>query len=84
MERIANFVWTILSHKVYSLNLVSSDFHLFTLTKSELCGQHFLSNNAIKAATKQWITSTGDFYMRDIQALISDNERGQRGMMLKS
>ena len=71
VEHTANFSWTVLLHPLYSPDLVSSDFHLFGLMKDGLHWQHFLSSDAVVAAVKQWITSTGaDFYERGIQALI--------------
>ena len=39
--------------------------------KVALCGQHFLSNDIIAAAVKQWVASIGaDFYKCDMQALV--------------
>jgi len=59
MEHIANIGWTVLPLSLYSLDLVFSDFYLFEPMKYGLHGQHFPSNNAIKAVVKKWIISTG-------------------------
>ena len=48
----ANFGWPIYPYPLYSLTLVTSDFHLFGKMKDRLCGQHFPTNNVIIAAVK--------------------------------
>jgi len=50
---------------------VPSDLHLFGLMRDELQGRHFPSNNAVIAAMKQWVISTGaEFYKHSMQALV--------------
>ena len=59
LEHTGSLVWTVLPYPPYSLDLVSSHFYLLWLIKDGLYRQHFLSNNAIIAAVKQWVISTG-------------------------
>jgi len=62
VKHIANLGWTVLSHPLFRLSYHihwTDDFHLFVLMKDGLHGQHFLSNNDIIAAVKQWVTSAG-------------------------
>ena len=62
VEYIANLCCTILTHPLYTPDLVSSDFQLFRLHK-----QRLPSNYAIRADVKPWVTSIGaDFYKRGI------------------
>jgi len=71
IDNITDLGWTDLQNPLCSLDLASSDFHLFRLMKHGLCGQHFLSNDPIKAAAEQWVTSTGaDYYKHGMQALV--------------
>ena len=53
MNHIANLVQTVLPQLLYSLDLVTSDFHLFGLMKNCLYGKHFPINDPITAAVKQ-------------------------------
>ena len=53
VEHITSFGWTVLPHIPYSLNLVSSDFHLFRPINDGLHGQHFTSNYAIISTVKR-------------------------------
>ena len=41
MEHIASLGWTVLSQSPYSLDLASTNFHLFGLVKDGLHGQQF-------------------------------------------
>ena len=69
VKHIASLGWTVLPHTPYSLNLVSSDFHLFRPINDGLHGQHFTSNYAIISTVKQGVTCSGtDFYKGDMQA----------------
>ena len=69
MEHNANLGWTVLAHLPYSPDVAPHEFHLFGLMKYGLHGQHFTSNDAVIAAVKQWVTSTGtDFYKCSIKS----------------
>jgi len=71
VEHFANLGYTVLPHPLCSLDLVPSNFQPFRLLKDGLCGQHFPSSDAVIAAMKQWITSTGTcFYEHSMQALV--------------
>jgi len=71
VEHIAHLVWIALLHPPYRLHLVTFDLHLLGLIKDGLCGHHFPSSDAVVAAVKQWVTSTGtDSYKRSFQALV--------------
>jgi len=71
VELIASLGWIILTCPPYSLDLVLSDFHLIWLMKDGLYRQHFSSNDAVIAAVKQWISSSGaDFYVCSMQVLV--------------
>jgi hypothetical protein len=71
VEHIVNLGWTVVSHPPYSPDLVPSDFHPFWPMNDGLHGQHFPSNDTVIQALKQWATSAGgDFYKRDMQALV--------------
>ena len=71
MEHTASLGWTVLPHALYNLDLELSDFNLIRLMKFGLHGQHFPTNNAIRAAMKQWVTSTGaDIYECGMQFLV--------------
>ena len=52
MELIANLGWTVLTHPPHSLDLATSDFHIFGLLSDELCEQCFPSNNTVIVAVK--------------------------------
>ena len=76
VEYIANPGWTVLPQPLHSLNLKSSDFHLFRTMNDGLRGQHFPRNNAIVAVVKQWITFPhAYFYERGMQALFHHRQR---------
>jgi len=63
IEHNASLGWTILPHPLQSSVLAPSEFHLFGLMKDRLRGQHFSSNDAVIAAVKWWVNSSGaDFY----------------------
>ncbi|PNF23161.1 hypothetical protein B7P43_G03652 [Cryptotermes secundus] len=69
---IARFGWTVLQHPPYSPGLAPSDFHLLGPMKDGLRGQHFPENDAVTAAVRKWLASSGaDFYGRSIQALVN-------------
>jgi len=71
-EHTASPGWTVLLQTPYSLDLVPSDFCLFGLMKSRLCGQHFPSNHAITAAVKQVVSTAGaDLYEHGIRLLFT-------------
>jgi len=62
---------TILSHPPYSLDLAPLESHLFRPVRDWLYGQHFLRDNTVIAAVKQWVTSSdADFYECSMQALV--------------
>ena len=71
LEHIANPGWTVLLHPLYRPDLALSDFHIFGQMNDGLHRQHFPSNNAIREAVKQWVTTTcADFYEHNRQALV--------------
>jgi len=70
VDHIANIHRTLLSHPLYSLDLVPSDFHLFRLMKDSLSGQN-LPNDITIVAVKQCVTSTGaNLCKHSMQALM--------------
>lgn len=70
VELTASLGWTVLPHSSYSPDLIPFICRLFSSMKDKLCGQHFPSKDAIIAAVKQWVASTGgDFYELGMLAL---------------
>lgn len=51
----ANLAWTVLTHPLYIVDFVPSDFRLFRLVKDGLHGQHFPGKDAVLSAVKQWV-----------------------------
>lgn len=71
VEYTASLGWTVLPHPSYCLDLASSDLHLLGLVKDELPGEHSPSKEALTAAVKLWIPSTGaEFYECGMRALV--------------
>jgi hypothetical protein len=62
MRDVAKFGWTVLPYPPYSLDLASSDCHLFGPVKDGLC-KHFPDNDAI-------IALDADFYECSMQAFV--------------
>ena len=72
MKNNAILGWIVLPHPLHSLDLAAPDFHQWKMWLHE---QHFPSNNAIVAAVKQWVTSTGaEFYKHSKQLLFITGE----------
>ena len=68
---MTKFGWTVLSHVPYSPDLAPSDFRLFGALKEIFRGQHFVDNNVVIDAVKNWTATVGrEFYQRGIQALV--------------
>ena len=68
VEHTSSICWTILTHLPYTPDLAPSDFHLFRSMKDGLYGQCFPRSDAVTAAVKQWVTSTGADFECGMQA----------------
>ena len=54
-EKIKELQWEVLPHPPYSLDLASSDFHLFRSMKHFLRNQKFKSSDDVDLAVSQYI-----------------------------
>ena len=78
-EVISSFGWTTISHPPYSLDLASSDFHLFEPLKKNLRRQHFSSDEEAKTAVSKGLkTQLVEFYNKEICALVKRWEKAVR------
>ena len=55
METLRKLKWNLLTHPLYSPNLVPSDFYLFGRLKSDLQGIWFADNDAVIQTVWEWI-----------------------------
>ena len=60
--------WTVLP---YSLDLASSDFHLFGPLKNAIRGRHFEDDDEVIDAVKTWLCrQSTEFYRQGLHALL--------------
>jgi histone-lysine N-methyltransferase SETMAR len=52
-ERIQELQWELLEHPPYSLDLASSDFHLFGLLKNHLGGKRFADDEEVETEVRK-------------------------------
>ena len=68
---IKKFGWEQMDHPPYSPDLAASDFHLFRYLKEFLGGKRFDTDDEVKEAVKDWLSSqAADFYNLGIQKLV--------------
>jgi hypothetical protein len=68
---LEHFNWELFDHPPYSLDLVLSDYHLFTCLKNRLEAQCFNSNEELKEGVKTWLSSqVAYFFGTGIQNLL--------------
>ena len=61
----------LLQHPTYSLDLVSLDYHIFSLMKESLRGKYYASDEEVKTPVMKWIKEQSVvFYEAGIHALI--------------
>ena len=67
---IRSFGWEQNDHPPYSPDLVPSDFHLFRYFKEFFGGKHFATDDEMKEAVQDWLSSqAADVYDLGIQKL---------------
>ena len=73
METLHELNFEVLEHPPYSLDLASSDFHLFGLLKDALRGRHFASDRQAKEAMRVWLIIQPKtlFFSEAIQKLVN-------------
>ena len=70
-EVIASFGWTTVTHPPYSPDLAPSDYHLFGPLKEGVRGKHFISNQEVKNAVRNWLKiQPVDFYKAGIVSFV--------------
>lgn len=68
---IRSFGWEQIDHPPYSPDLAPSDFHLFRYLKEFLGGKRFATDDEVKEAVKDWLSSqAADVYDLGIQKLV--------------
>lgn len=68
---IRSFGWEQIDHPPYSPDLAPSDFHLFRYLKEFLSGKRFATDDEVKEAVKDWLSSqAADVYDLGIQKLV--------------
>ena len=68
---IRSFGWEQIDHPPYSPDLAPSDFHLFRYLKEFLGGKRFATDDEVKEAVVNWLSSqAADFYDLGIQKLV--------------
>jgi hypothetical protein len=73
---LEHFIWELFDHPPYSLDLVSSDYHLFTYLKNWLRPQRFSNNEELMEGVKTWLSSeSADCFDTGIQKLIPQCEK---------
>lgn len=71
-DQIASWGWQVLKHPPYSPDLAPSDYHLFGPLKRGLAGQHFDSDDEVKAAVRQWLRDQpASFFRLGIENLVA-------------
>jgi histone-lysine N-methyltransferase SETMAR len=66
------FNWGIFNHPPYSLDLVPSDYYLFTKMKVWLATQHFHSEEELMDGVNNWLhTLVAPFFDKGLQNLAS-------------
>jgi histone-lysine N-methyltransferase SETMAR len=72
LEAITKLQWTVLPHPSYSLDLTSSDYHLFSPLKGAIRGKKFESDREVISEVKRWLLQRpAEWYREGIQAHIS-------------
>ena len=72
LAKIEDLGWKLLTHPPYSPDLAPSDFHLFGPLKESMKGIHFQTDEEVKAAVSNWLsTQSTEFYAKGIDNLIS-------------
>ena len=73
---IRSFGWEQIDHPPYSPDLAPSDFHLFCYLKEFLGGKCFATDDEVKEAVKDWLSSqVVDFYDFGIQKLVEHYDK---------
>ena len=71
IEALQQMKFEVMEHPPYSPDLAPSDFHLFGPLKEELRGRHFSSDQEVKDAVHQWLSSQPkSFFSEGINALV--------------
>jgi len=69
-KKLAYLGFHCLDHPPYSLDLASSDYHLFPGLKKQLKGRHFLSDVEVIAAAETWSDGQpSEFFLSGLQRL---------------
>lgn len=73
---IKAFGWEQIDHPPYSPDLAPSDFHLFRYLKEFLGGKRFDTDDEVKEAVKDWLSSqAADFYDLGLQKLVERHDK---------
>ena len=54
-EAITSFGWITVSHSPYSPDLAPSDYHLFGAMEEKLRGKHYVNDEEVKTAARNWL-----------------------------
>lgn len=70
-DLINSFGWEEFHHPPYSPDLAPSDYHLFRYLKNFLGGKRFDTDEELKTAVKNWLSSQeAEFYEKGITKLV--------------
>jgi hypothetical protein len=73
---LQHFNWELFDHPLYSSDLGSSNYHLFTYLKNWLGSQHFNNNEESVEGVKMCLSSqAANFFDTGIQKLIHQYDR---------
>jgi len=71
MDTIQKLKWNVLPHPQYSLDLTSSDYHLFGLLKEHLGGKRFSNNEEVIQDVQECLYwQPKDFFLSNIRKLL--------------
>jgi transposase len=65
-EALRNLKFEPIPHPPYSPHLAPCDFYFIPLLKRDLKGNHYTSDNEVKAAVKSWIREKSEEFFSDV------------------
>jgi transposase len=72
-EALRNLKFDPIPHPPYSPDLAPCDFYFFPLLKRDLKGNHYTSDDEVKAAVKSWIREKSEEFVSDRMKCFSLN-----------